>query len=232
MSRFTVRDVMTSEVITVQPTTPLKTVARLLDHYGFRILPVVSRDMDVLGVVSERDFLIKQRGRSSVGRWHLGGFTWTGAEARRRLAKVEAVTAGEAMTSPAVTIDADAAVDEAAGRMLDNRVGSLPVVDDGRLVGILTRSDLVKLFTGSDDELAHSIREEVLQRTLLLPPGQFEVQVHNGIVHVRGHVERRALAELLTQTIARYPGVIRVESEISWLDDDRTESLRRVPAPR
>jgi CBS domain-containing protein len=223
---------MTTPVVSVQPTTPLKTVARLLAEHRFRILPVVSRTGEVLGVVSERDFLIKQRGSSGVDRWKLGPFSVTGAEARRQLAKIEATVAGEAMTAPAVTVAADQRIDHVAGLMLDHGVGSLPVVEDGRLVGIVARSDLVRLFTASDQQLAESIRQDILRRTLLLPPEQFDVLVINGVVRVRGHVERRLLADLLAQTIRRYPGVIRVETEITWDVDDTEEAPRQLSVLR
>jgi CBS-domain-containing membrane protein len=222
-----IRDVMTSPVVSVQPTTPLKTVARLLSTHSFRILPVVAANGTVLGVVSERDFLLKQRGPVATHRWSLATILGADRLGRHELAKIAATTAAEAMTSPAVTVDAGERIDRAAGAMLDQGVGSLPVVEAARLVGIVTRSDLVRVFTGSDEELAESIRQDVLRRTLLLPPAQFDVQVHNGVVHVRGHVEHKLLADLLADTIARHPGVIRVATEVTW---ERTEAgTERVP---
>jgi CBS domain-containing protein len=211
-----IRDVMTSPVVSVQPTTPLKTVAQLLSTHTFRILPVVAANGTVLGVVSERDFLLKQRGPVAAHRWSLATILGANRLGRGELAKIAATTADEAMTSPAVTVDAGERIDRAAGAMLDHGVGSLPVVEAARLVGIVTRSDLVRVFAGSDAELEESIRQDVLHRTLLLPPAQFSVQVHHGVVHLRGHVEHKLLADLLVETIARHPGVIRVETEVTW----------------
>jgi CBS domain-containing protein len=227
-----VRDVMTTPVVSVHPSTPLKTVARLLAEHRFRILPVVSRTGEVLGVVSERDFLLKQRGSDGVDRLKLGPFSVAGAETRRQLQKIEAAVAGEAMTSPAVTVVADQRIDDVAGLMLDHGVGSLPVVEDGRLVGIVARSDLVRLFTASDEQLAESVRQDIVRRTLLLPPEQFDVLVINGVMRVRGHVERRLLADLIAQTIRRHPGVIRVETEITWDVDDTEIAQGPLALPR
>jgi CBS domain-containing protein len=211
---------MTTPVISVLPSSPLKSVARLLSEHRFRILPVVSQYEEVLGVVSERDFLLKQRGRAAKPSL-VSRLLGTDATARRENTKIDAVTAGEAMTSPAVTVDAEDRIERVAGIMLERRVGSLPVVDRDRLVGIVVRSDLMRLFTASDEDLADSIRHDVVQRTLLLPPEQFEVRVIFGVVRIRGHVRRRLLADLIKQAITRHPGVIRVDAEITWDLDDR-----------
>jgi CBS domain-containing protein len=216
MPQSTARDVMTEDVVAVEPSTPLKTVAGFLAEYGFRILPVITPVGEVLGVVSERDLILKQAGAEAVARRRLGWIRGETAERRQKLAKIGAATAGEAMTSPAVTVDVDARIDQVAAVMVDRAVDSLPVTDHDRLAGIVTRSDLVRLFTAADDELAESIQRDVVRRTLLLPPEDFDVQVRHGIVRVRGHVQRPELADLIAHTIARHPGVVRVEAEISW----------------
>jgi CBS domain-containing protein len=220
MPQSTARDVMTSDVIAVEPTASLKTVAGLLAAYGFRILPVISPVGEVQGVVSERDLILKQAGAHAVDRRRLGWILGETADTRRQLAKIGAATAGEAMTSPAVTVDVDDRIDEVAAVMVDRVVDSLPVTDVDRLVGIVTRSDLVRLFTVADDELADSIQGDIVRRTLLLPPEDFDVRVRQGIVHVRGHVQRRELADLIAHAVARHPGVVRVEAEISWDQND------------
>ncbi|MER3488130.1 MAG: hypothetical protein C4307_05140 [Chloroflexota bacterium] len=125
------------------------------------------------------------------------------------------------MTSPAITIEPKRTVTEAAATMVEKKVNRLPVVDDeGNLVGIVTRADLVRAFVRSDEEIAREIREDVVFRTLWIPPEQVEVEVEKGVVTLRGHVENRSDAELLAKFVQRVPGVIAVESSLTWEDED------------
>jgi CBS domain-containing protein len=136
-------DVMTEEVVSVDPGTPLADVAALLSEH--RISGVLVRDGAgaVLGVVSEADILVQEGGpseRAGLFEWLFDD--WSAAD----VAKLEARTAAEAMTSPVRRIGPDRSVEEAARRMLDANVRRLAVVDEGRLVGIVTRADLVRAF--------------------------------------------------------------------------------------
>src|SRR5580765_3776523 len=148
-----VQDVMTKTVHTVTPETPLKRVAAVLAALGISGLPVLDADGAVVGIVSEADILYKER-LEPPARGRLRTLLGP-AQADAEKAKLEARTAGEAMTSPALTIGPRRPVAEAAGRMLDEHVNRLPVVDDaGRLLGIVTRADLVRAFVRTDDEIA------------------------------------------------------------------------------
>jgi CBS domain-containing protein len=121
------------------------------------------------------------------------------------------------MTSPAVTIRPRRAVSEAAALMLDRRVNRLPVVDDhGRLVGIVTRSDLVRAFVRSDEEIEREIREDVILNTLWNAPDRFEIEVQEGEVTLSGKVADAQSAELLVNFIERVPGVVAVRSSVAW----------------
>lgn len=200
-----VADVMTTEVLSVTPETSLKQVAELLSERRISGAPVVERDGRVLGVVSEADILQKERRPPERSWWHT-------AAADRLLAKSLARTAGEAMTSPAVTITADRRVDAAAGLMLDRSVNRLPVVDrDGKLAGIVTRADLVRAFVHTDEEIERDIRDEVLLRELWLTPEDFRITVDHGEVTVEGHVSGDSERELLARRIALVPGVVSVQ---------------------
>jgi CBS domain-containing protein len=223
-----VNDVMTRAVVTVSPETPLKAVARLLLDHRISGVPVVDARGTVLGVVSEADFLVKELPpeRRRLLEW----FTLSRGGDRVRAAKLEAVTAGEAMTSPAVTVASSRPVADAAATMTHRKVSRLPVIDDGRLVGIVTRADLVRAYIRSDAELARTIRDEVILGILWLDPAPFSVDVVDGIARIRGHVERRSTAELAERAATMVPGILRVDAAITWdLDDHRIRPAEPDP---
>lgn len=212
-----VADIMSTDVVTVSPTTSLKNVARLLVEHRISGVPVVDDDGVVLGVVSEGDVLFKERGPLAPRRvlsWLLDG---NGEDARTKL---DARTAAEAMTSPAQTIESWPLVSSAAARMLDQHVNRLPVVHNERLVGIVTRADLVRAFIRSDGDIETELRE--LVRRLLLPDmGDVEIEANEGDIVLTGQVERRSDAEIVTRRASSVPGVVSVESRVTWREDER-----------
>ncbi|HEY7589833.1 MAG TPA: CBS domain-containing protein [Candidatus Limnocylindrales bacterium] len=215
-----VRDLMSRPAISVGPATPLKEVATLLVDHRISGVPVVDDAGRVLGVVTEADFLLKSRGGEAVRHRPLARLIGDSAEATAQQAKVAAVTAGEAMTSPPVTIGPENRIVEAASRMIEHRVNRLPVVEGGRLAGIITRADLVRAFVRSDAELVRAIEQDVLLRILWLDPATFDVEVRNGVARIRGHVERRSTADILDRTIAVLPGIVELDNEVTWSKDD------------
>jgi len=103
-------------------------------------------------------------------------------------------------------------------------VNRLPVVDDGRLVGIVTRADLVRAYVRSDEELAATIRDDVLLRILWLDPAGFTVAVHDGVASISGRVERRSTAEMIERAVSMVPGIVNVAADLPWaVDDSRDE---------
>lgn len=226
MGESTVRvgDVMTRDVVSVTPDTPLKDVAAAIVERGISGLPVCDADGAVVGVLSEADLLVKQGGSPERS----GGlFAWLVETASAPdLAKLRAHTAGEAMTSPAVTVETASPVSEAARTMVSLGVNRLPVVEDGRLVGIVTRADLVRLFTRSDEEIARDIRQDVVKR-LWIAPERIEVEVEQGEVVLRGEVDTEVEAGLLEKRIPLVAGVVGVRSELSWAVDRSGNSNRR-----
>ena len=219
-----IRQLMTRHVVTVTPGTTLKEVARLLTRRGVSGVPVVDADGAVLGVVSEADVLVKTRGPQAPP---TGVFAWL-ADARDPAAdaKVAARTAAEAMTSPALTIGPERPASAAARLMIEHGVNRLPVVKDGRLVGIVTRADLVRAFTRPDDELAREIRADVVERAMWLSRDQVDVTVVDGEVALAGDVETQVDAEVLELLTARVPGVVAVSSRVRWGTDSEPA---RVP---
>jgi CBS domain-containing protein len=215
-----VEELMTSPVVTVSPQTPLKTVAHLLVENGIAGVPVCDEDGRVVGVVSEGDIVARERGEHAAGRrsrllpWLLD------PAAALPAVKLEARTAGDAMTSPAITIESWQTVSDAVAIMLDRDVERLPVLRDGRLVGIVTRADLVGAFSRSDEEIEHEIREEVLLRSFWVQDDDIQLTVRNGEVALTGVVESELMTELVPEAIRRVPGVVAVETK-----------LRARPAP-
>lgn len=209
-----VKDIMSTEVVTVGPETSLKAVARLLVEHGISGVPVVDGDGAVLGVVSEGDLLFKERG--PVGR--TGILSWLldehGVEGR---AKLDAVTAGDAMTAPAVEIAPWQAVTAAATLMIERGVNRLPVIYKGRLAGIVTRADLVRAFARADQEIAAEI-ERLLGRLLLPDMGAIEVAVDDGHVVIAGRLANEADVEMVARHTASVPGVVTVDSKVVVLE--------------
>ena len=208
-----VRDVMTKDVITLEPRTSLKDAARLLVEHGISGLPVVVEGV-VVGVLSEGDLLFKERGPGDrrigvLGRL-LDNYGMDGE------LKLEARDVGDAMTIPPVTIGPYRAVRAAAALMLDKQVNRLPVVDGGKLVGILTRADLVRAFARADDEIKHEIEHDVLSTALWLDAADVAVAVDDGEVTLVGQVERRMDAEVAVDLVERVPGVVSVDSRLTW----------------
>jgi len=218
---LTVRDVMTRPVRTVGPDTPLKDVARLLIESGISGVPVVDASGAVLGIVSEADFLMKEQGAAAVHHRRMAMFLGETAETRARLEKVAARTAGEAMTAPAQVITPSRPLHEAAALMTKRRINRLPVIESDRLVGIVTRADLVRAYLRTDEELERTIRDDVLLHILWLDPAGFNVSVHNGEAIVSGSVERRSTAEIVEETLKLVPGVVHAEVNVRWSLDDR-----------
>lgn len=214
-----VEEVMSHEVTTVGPDTSLKEAARLLAGRRVSGMPVVDGDGAVVGVISEADVLAKERVRPREHASMLARLLQRPDPQEEE--KLEARLVGEAMTSPAITIEPFWSVSAAAERMLDEEVNRLPVVSlDGRLLGIVTRADIVRAFARKDADIEREIREQLeLQQALAGDRQPLDVRIAAGEVTLKGRVRRRMDAEALPQVIARVTGVVGVRSEIDWDED-------------
>ena len=221
-----VREIMSPDVLTTGPETPLRDVAAILVENRISGLPVCDAERHVMGVISEADILYKEHDPLE-GRFRPLSWIVDGATAYDRVAKASAATAREAMTSPAVTILPYTSVTEAARLMSERGVNRLPVVQHDELVGIVTRADLVRAFARSDAEIERELNEDVLERTLWLERGTVDVHVARGKVQLSGRLSKRSDVMLLEGLAARVPGVIEVESKLAWNLDDTTRRERR-----
>jgi CBS domain-containing protein len=208
-----VRDVMTTNVFTAQADMALKEVATRMLEFGISGMPIVDGEGCVVGVLSETDILFKERSapeREGLVDWlvHLGEDP--------PAAKLNARTAGQAMTSPAVTITPRRSVAEAAELMLDLGIDRLPVVDAGELVGIITRADLVRAFTRNDEEIEHEILRDVILKTLWVSPDRVTARVDGGQVTLEGRVDNEAEADVILKFVSAVAGVVSIESKLTW----------------
>lgn len=209
-----VYDLMSRDVVTVRPDTPLKQVARLLVEHAISGLPVVDARNVVVGVVSESDFMIKERGREHVSRSPL---RWLLGEGQRDLHRVEATTAGEAMTSPVVVIEGrTASVREAAMLMAQHRVKRLPVTESGVLVGIITRADLLRIYVQSDEAIEAAVRD-VLRGT----DAVVLEQVRDGIVTLVARDREHARVAAARREVEAVDGVMGVQLGKRQVKDER-----------
>jgi len=218
----TVRDVMTVDVASVGPDATLKQVAELLVDRRISGVPVVDADHHVIGVVSEADIIVKGVTRAPVGDL-LALLSGRETVDERRL---DATTAYEAMTEPAVTIEPDRPISDAARVMLDAGVNRLPVVADGRLAGIVTRADLVCAFVRADAEISGELHAELASRRLSLSPDALEIDVRGGQVTIRGEAAGPEAISSLESVARHVPGVVSVDcSQVTasaWAEDDES----------
>ncbi|MEU5047662.1 CBS domain-containing protein [Streptomyces griseorubiginosus] len=226
MKHSKVGSVMTSEVVRATYGTPFKEVARLLREHRISGLPVIDEDDKVIGVISETDLMTRQAEMPDPyepkKRIRIAHLTPAG---RKQAAKARARTAGQLMSVPPVTVHADNTIVEAARTMAQHHVERLPVLDEeDRLVGIVTRRDLLKVFLRPDAEIRAEVIEEVLIRALWLAPRSVDVSVTEGVVTLSGHVERKSEKEIAVSMTGRVDGVVAVVDRLTFrLDDSRVQ---------
>ncbi len=208
--RSRVEDVMTTSVVTVDRITPYKEIARLLAEHQISGLPVLTMGRHVAGVVSEGDLLAaRDRNPLASGRWR----RWLSSRTQHH-----GRTAEQLMTSPAVTTHPAASIPAAARLMNAHHVRRLPVVDpDGKLIGIVSRRDLLSVFLRPDADIARQVGEIL---TELLPGGPtgIEVGVHNGVVTLTGQPELAAEEDLIPVAVRLawdVDGVVDVVDKVS-----------------
>ncbi|MCX3059882.1 CBS domain-containing protein [Streptomyces beihaiensis] len=222
MKHSKVGSVMAADVVSARYATPFKDVARLLHQHRISGLPVVDDEEKVIGVISETDLLARQataddpyppRRRFSPPRLSRGA-----RDDRRR---TRARTAGQLMSEPAVTAHADDTIAEAARTMARHKVERLPVLDDDdRLVGIVTRRDLLRVFLRPDEDIRREVVDEVLVRSLWLAPKALAVTVHEGVVTLAGEVEGRSQKEIAARMTGHIDGVVAVVDKLTCRFDD------------
>jgi CBS domain-containing protein len=210
-----VKDVMTTEVLTVREDTPFKEVVDLLVEHRISGVPVVDGDGKLLGIVTEADLVCKEafdlrqrRPLSAVSELLSGSTRWS--------SKAAGLTAGQIMTTRVVTARPDEDLRAAARRMLDLGVKRLPVADDGKLRGIVSRQDLLQIFHRSDTDIRAEL--EVKMASPLWAPEDHAVTaiVTDGVVTLLGSVRRSGEVPVMIGLARDVPGVVEVESRMTY----------------
>ncbi|MFG2833668.1 CBS domain-containing protein [Streptomyces zaomyceticus] len=200
MKHLKIGDLMTDDVVSAVPATSFKEVAKLLAEHDISGVPVVDADDRVVGVVSASDLLAR-----------------------------DALAARDLMTRPAITVHAEETARDAARLMVRRGVERLPVVDEEeRLVGIVTRRDLLRVHLRPDAEIRDRIRGDVLADALNLPGDAVDVHVLDSVVTLAGRVRRRSQARTLVRLAESLDGVVAVVDRLAFHEDD---TPHRLPAP-
>jgi CBS domain-containing protein len=209
-------DLMTDNVIAVRREAEFKEIVEVMRRRRVSAFPVLDTDDRVIGVVSEADLLLKAAYLPRPAMSRHEGRRWVPV-------KAEALLAVELMTSPAITISAGATVTEAARVMNSHRVKRLPVVDDeGRLLGIVSRVDLLGVYDRPDVEIGREIIERVIAGDLVLDPTAFLVEVRSGVVTIIGKVEEQDTALRLIESVWDVSGVVDVRDRLRYRKASRT----------
>lgn len=220
-------DLMASDVISVRPDTSLRDAARIMVEKGISGLPVTNEEGTLVGVVSEGDFL-----RKEVDRGDLMGRGLLGVLFDNRDSLAEAETVGEVMAENLFTVSPDATLVEAARTMTTHGVKRLPVVTrEGKLVGVISRRDVVAAFTRPDELIEDEIREDILRRLLFLDPALLDISVTAGVVSIAGELPTRTDTRLLEAMVQRTDGVIRAEIDVTWKVDDTQAGIEPSNLP-
>jgi CBS domain-containing protein len=200
-----VSDVMTQTVVAVGRDATFKEIVRTMEQWRVSAMPVLEGEGRVIGVVSEADLLPKEEFHDSAP---------GPVEERRRLsdvAKAGAVTAGELMSTPAITVHPDATLAQAARIMAVRHVKRLPVVDAvGMLQGVVSRADLLKVFLRPDEDIEEEVRRTVVSYLFPAFSHAIHVEVHEGIVTLRGHISDTSLVAVAVRLVRAVEGVVDV----------------------
>jgi len=213
---------MTFGAVSVQQDTPFKQIVDTLEAHRINAVPVIDDFDRVIGLVSSADLLTKIEFAGDDDRTHL----WEARRTRQARDKAGATAAGDLMTCPAVTVLATTSLVNAAKIMDAAELKRLPVIDDlGRLIGMLTRQDLLKVFLRSDADIRHEIHDEVLHELAGTDPSTIHVDVDNGVVTLLGEIDRASLIPTVVRQIERVDGVVDVISHLSPDTDDQPAAL-------
>ncbi len=217
MTHERVRDVMTAKVIAVQQRTPYKQIAVMLRESRVGAFPVLDDDGEVIGVVSATDLLAKEAFAAVEDpRLSRPPIRLRARPHARERAKANGLTAGDLMTAPAVTIGPDDTVRHAAQLMSDRRVKRLPVVGpDGRLAGIISRSDVLAVFRRPDGDIQREILRDLITDGFFMDPACFHVTVRDGIVTLESSPDVAVVARIIAEQARHLEGVVAVRERLT-----------------
>jgi CBS domain-containing protein len=218
--KLNVKDVMSTHVIAVRKGASFKEIAERLREHRVSAFPVADDDGKVIGVVSEADLLTKEA--LDGGRAGMPGMI-SGILHRREQERAAGLTAGDLMTHPPVTVGPDEPVEHAARLMYTRRVKRLPVTDAAScLVGIISRADVLAVYSRPDEEIRKGICDEMILDKLLTDPARYTVTVQDGVVTLEGKPETASLGHDLASHARHVQGVVAVRDRLSYPPPGRT----------
>jgi CBS domain-containing protein len=212
---------MTTEILTVGPEASLKEAARRMLEGEISGLPVINDDGDLVGIITEADFMATEADRRVTRRAGLLRLFVRDAEipSHERLV-------GDVMTSDVKVIGPESDHAEAARLMEKEGIKRIPVVADGRLIGLIARADMLKAYVRSDEEIIDEIQGHVMKDILWIDSRRVEIECVDGNVIVSGHLETKSDASLLIELTRRLDGVTSVSDHLTWeVDNTKLEMV-------
>ena len=201
-----VKDVMTTRVVAVRKDATFKEIAALLTEYRVSAFPVLDEDDKVIGVVSEADLLSREALVAAVG--------------ARAEEFGSGITAVGLMTKPPVVVTPYEPVADAARLMYNARVKRLPVVGaDGELAGIVSRADVLSVYSRPGEEIRREITENVILNGLFADPDRFGVTVSAGVVTLEGQPETTARGREIVAETWHVEGVVAVRDRLTYPEE-------------
>ncbi len=209
----TVADVMTVRVHVASPSTPFKMLVRLIEENRISAVPIVDAQGSPMGIVSESDLLLKENADPTSPLDLL--------RQRSQRVKADGVVAADVMTSPVVTVGIDTPIAQAARVMRERNVRRLVVVDTRlRIAGIVSRSDLLKVFLRTDEDLRDEVMHKLLPAVVPTEASGIDVDVESNVITLTGRVDRRTDVEILYRLARDVDGVVNVVNRLSFRWDD------------
>ncbi|WP_020658889.1 CBS domain-containing protein [Amycolatopsis benzoatilytica] len=193
------RDLMSAPVVTVHPWTPAKVAAEILSDHGYTALPVVDDDDQLVGIVTEAD-LIRGRIPADARSEHLHPYHPGAIE----------TTVGAVMTTPATGMSSGTDVSDLCQALVDGRIRAMPIVDGSRVVGIVTRGDVVRVLAREDHAIAADVRHRL---EIYGGAGRWKVEVHDGIVRIVDRFDDETDRHVATLLALAVPGVVGADTE-------------------
>lgn len=226
MHTTTVREVMTRDVVTVRPATAYKDLVDLMVGERIGALPVVDRQGALVGIVTEADLLC--RAAHADDRPFVADHRFVRRRTREDRRKTTGLTAGAVMTTPVLTVAPDDPLPSAARRFARTRVHRLCVVEDHRLVGIVSRRDVLRPFLRGDPDICREVCEQVLGRALHADPAMVRASVADGVVLLTGRLEYQGDVAAAGLLAGQVPGVVAVHNRLDWQWNGSRPEPRRV----
>jgi len=219
-------DIMSTKVVTVSPSTSVRDVAELMVEKHVSGLPVLNDNGTLVGMVSEGDLLRRPEIGTEKQRRRWVSFFSGVDEQAREFTKTHALRTGDVMTDQVIHISEDTPLGEAVGLMEKRNIKRLPVLSDGKLVGILSRADLLRALAATQSEpmpplaesdaAIRSAMNDVLKNEEWAMSAMVNVIVCEGVVHLWGVIDSNDQRQALRVAAENIPGVTAIEDHLSF----------------